>query len=318
MSTRVDPAQSIPTGPGSLDHTNSTYHFFPSLPTPRIVTYNVRSYSSNAKDVVFVNRKSKIRANLLCVMRHADVVLVQETKLQNHTLYKCFDNDWLIYHNPYFVTSNGRKIYSAKAGTEIYVSRKFARNFNIVPECAVAGYVQSVTFYPLADADIDIKHPYFSSSFSILNCYLPAPSAERHDKERILRNLPNYRLPGQYLFAGGDWNIILHPTESSSGHVCSATTRKLFNGATAQLGIREVHHPAKTFLSDSKAGSTYISKLDRIFTSFTDAEYTMMRPFIWLPPHPTSQGWHLRRPVTTSLSSYPLNRPTCKANPGTL
>ena len=93
MSERVNPAKSVPVGPRFLDHSNSFHHFFPSLPTPRIVSYNVRTYSSTAKDAAFISRKRKVQANLRSVMRHADVVLVQETKLQNHTVYKPFHKD---------------------------------------------------------------------------------------------------------------------------------------------------------------------------------------------------------------------------------
>jgi len=80
---------------------NKTYpHLYKDFPTPRLITYNVRSYSCTATKGKRKRRRARIRRNLQDVMKHADVVLVQETKIQTPDFYYMYAHDWYVFHNP--------------------------------------------------------------------------------------------------------------------------------------------------------------------------------------------------------------------------
>ena len=117
------------------------YHALLDSPTPRLATYNIRTFSGIPTSVEADIRQQHILANVTSVGRHGDVVFLQETKGPPVAVYEGFSRDWLVFDNP---VPDG-----TLAGTAILVRKTFAHNFRVVGHILVPGYIQSVSFEPL-------------------------------------------------------------------------------------------------------------------------------------------------------------------------
>ena len=159
MSRYTGPAEA---GPTLLNGANfATYYpkLFAYTPTPRLLSYNARSYSCRAVSAELKQRSRRVKANMTSGMRYADVVCMQETKHQTPDFYHSFSAEWIVFRNPYYadsgpiddersdvdsgllgtrllideaavkVVGDDGKVYAAKAGTDIFVRKSYARNF---------------------------------------------------------------------------------------------------------------------------------------------------------------------------------------------
>ena len=272
-------------------------HAFLDSPTPRLATYNIRTFSGLPTTVEAEIRQQHILANVASVGRHADVLFLQETKGPPVAVYERFSRDWLVFDNP---VPDG-----TLAGTAILVRRTFAHNFKVVGHILVPGYVQSVNFKPLAQ--VNQAFPYFTKAFTTTNVYLHSSSSTT--KRRQLKIFERSSVPHPYHFVGGDWNVVSHPDDASSGRQSSKKTRKALDRAIRRRGLKEVWHPAKTKLSGHSPPS--VSRLDRWFVSLSEGEKAVMVPRIWLPPHPHEPAVGRKSPsdhFPVTLSFYPARK----------
>ena len=173
-----------------------SYHAFLDLPTPRLATYNIRTFSGMPIDVAAAVRQRRILANVESVCRHSDVVLLQETKGPPAAVYERFGSEWYVFDNP----CPGGTL----AGTAILVRKSFARNFRVRCCVLVPGYIQSVWFEP--QEVVHQGHPFFTNSFTITNVYLH--SSDSAAKRAQLKAFGRRAVVSTYHFAGGDWNVI--------------------------------------------------------------------------------------------------------------
>ena len=305
-------------------------HMFSSLPTPRLSTYNVRSYSALAAGNKLRKKRRHIARNLADVMRYSDVVVVQETRHQAPSFYAKFALEWYVFHNPHSTCAStgfdtpeecglekisdyeidtsteedsesdsdddffdegvsksglGPSMLSQvrpRAGTDIFVRKSFARNFNLSHAVLREGYVHSVTFEPLPH--ISTEHPYWLEPFTIVNAYI----SNRSDAET--RDCLNCIRSGVFsgkVFAGGDWNIVTRQYETT-GNPSAPGLIKLLDETMSSLSLHEVHHPSMTRLQNGSPPQ--LSRLDKWFTSLTEAEAKLVSPTIWLPPHRYEPG----------------------------
>ena len=77
-------------------------HNIMSIPTFRLSTYNLRTYSSFAYASKARRRHRRVKTNLREILRCSDVVVVQETKLQAPDFYHEFQDEWVVFCNPYY------------------------------------------------------------------------------------------------------------------------------------------------------------------------------------------------------------------------
>ena len=314
MSEYVNPNES---GSTSLDDSNFSL-FYPNLfaytPTPRLLSYNVRSYSCRAVSTELKQRSRRVKTNLRGCMRYADVVCVQETKHQTPDFYHEFKAEWWVFRNPYYVSASDPidedlddmdsgpvgaqvlvdqkavrvvdaegKTYTAKAGTDIYVRKSYARNFTLTHNIHKVGYIHSVSFTPLDGVNTDF--PASLSSFAVINTYIPNANAAL--AVRALQLLEKVKLDVSHTFAGGDWNIVVRPYDTT-GNMSSTAQIKALNDAMAKLRMNEVVSTAMTRISGECPPK--LSRLDRWYTSFSDAENLLVEPYVWLPPHSYEPG----------------------------
>ena len=199
-------------------HARKANYLYPDFPTFRVSTMNIRGYSSGTQNK---ERRRKVRLNITKVMRHSDVVPVQETKRQDVPVKKTFP-DFKAYRNPL-----GDE---AKAGEDIFIRRSLLENFNVTHTIHEEGYVHSILLTPKAQVRLECVS--FTKSLRILNLYLPSPSEERNHKINILNSLADAALPGDYIVAAGDTNIISFKEDSSSRSRSDAKVRNALDRFT--------------------------------------------------------------------------------------
>ena len=301
-------------------------HLFAHLPTPRLLTYNVRSYSCTAVSGKYKRRARRLKRNLIDVMRHADVVCIQETKMQTPDYYDSFKSEWFVFHNPYYTecdffrpvgtpintdTEDSEaefsdrdrdfsdlsdisddeevRVHAAKAGTDIFVRKSYARNFELSHAVHRVGYIHSVSFTPLSH--VSTSYPCSRASFSVVNAYIPNDTVEAASS--ALSCLANIGLKTDHTYAGGDWNIVVRPYDTT-GAVSPTQLIDDLGEAMSKLRLHEVVSASKTRLSGETMPT--MSRLDRWYTSLSEADSTLVGPEVWLPPHKYEPGMRCGSP----------------------
>jgi len=136
-------------------------------------------------------------------------------------------------------------------------------------------------------SSISTDHPCFKTTFTVVNVYIPNDSVESAlGALSCLRDLKFEVDPG-YIFAGGDWNIIARPYDTT-GKESPGVLVDALNEATAAHNLTEIVSPAKTRISGETPPK--LSRLDRWYISHSEAEKTLIEPRIWLPPHTYEPG----------------------------
>ena len=285
----------------------SRWYPYPGVPTPRLLTYNIRSYSSVPTSASARLRGKKLLTNLTTAMAHSDIVLIQETKIQNDAYYWQFRRDWYVFHNPYpagLVSDSDMDSDSdsdsddddgywpqekvtgvrAKAGTDIFVRKSFAHNFNITHVIDRAGYIHHLIFEPCTT--INPEKPYFSKAFTVFNVYVPTDGAK--SKIGAFQDMADAKVSTDFVFAGGDWNTIPGPAYTAGGKLTSANILIALDKALDKHGLAEVEHPVMTRISGHSPPK--VSRLDRWYVSHTGHDLDLAAPVVWLPPHRHEPG----------------------------
>ena len=273
--------------PGPLDADSEgycSYYKYPAIPTPRVLTYNVRSYSAVPTSGNAKARRGRMRKNLDVALAKADIVLVQETKLQNATYYERYKRKWHVFHNPCKINVADDGTVSYAAGTDVFVRRDFAKNFRVEHVVALSSYIQYVTFRPKEESSADF--PRFNRSFAVINVYIS--NETRAEMLHALACLSTVKHGCDYCIAGGDWNTVPDESYTVWGNTSPSAVLAAQENALAQLGLSEVVSETMTKISEHK--QPQISRLDRFYVSHSVTEQKVMRPSVWLPPHPYEPG----------------------------
>ena len=255
-------------------------HKYTRIPTPRIISYNVNSYSPNRNDKEGWKRKFRSIKNLNSLALNADVIMTQETRTGKSLLYRhLLRPRWKVFNNPN--TDN-----VLRAGTDIFVSITFLNSFlPPVHEIVVAGHIHALHFSPKEGS-------VFAVPFTVINVYLPSGNSPETQARRLsmLDKLGNIQTEANHVFAGGDWNMTEHPDDSSSAdHFASNTAnRAALTNALNRLHLHEIPQTSHTCIRTG--GLMTSSRIDRFYISHTVAEQCTMSPRVTLPPHPYLPG----------------------------
>ena len=272
-----------PTGTGNTrtNMNNLIHHRHKYIPTPRVLIYNTNSYSSRPGNKEGERRQNRLQHNLNTLAKTSDIVMTQETKTESTSIvYNYFlQPHWKVYSNP-----NPDSLNSA--GTDIFVSKTFLRNFRVDHLKVIPGYLQVLHLYPKTDDSL------FLTPFTIVNIYLPSGSGNvaQTRRESILRALEGVDTPSKYIIAGGDWNLTLHASDNSGqDHFASnAQSRKSLSDALAVHGLKEVYQPLHTCVRAGKRPTS--SRIDRLYISHSLSDMCSMSPLTSLPAHPYPPG----------------------------
>ena len=305
MSDYLGPAAAACLPDNAADYDASLaerHHSVVHLPTPRLLTYNIRTFSGLPTDLKVLARQNRVFSNIHAVIPSADIVLLQETKSPPDAVYDSFRAEWYVFRNYCTRQTVDGVHYLQKAGTATLVRKKFCHNFDLRHEILVPGYLQRVLFTPLGR--IDKSRPFFDVSFSVDNVYMPS-SCDR-DKVRLLRTFGSSGSGCDYSFAGGDWNVVDSSADTATGHPSSAKLLAAVAKAMGKRGLEEVWHPAMTKISNHTPPQ--VSRLDKWYISHTKGEREVMKPLIRLPTHPYEPGVDRKAPsdhFPLSLSFHP-------------
>jgi hypothetical protein len=116
-----------------------------------------------------------------------------------------------------------------------------------------------------------------------------------------------FSLPAKYVFAGGDWNLTEHASDSSSSdHFASIPTqRKALSETLEHFKLREVYQSCHTRFQNEQS-----SRLDRIYVSHSISDQCLISPEVTLPPHPYQAGGRYHHsdhlPILLSFSDTSL------------
>ena len=284
-------------------------HSFLHIPTPRMCTYNIRTFSGLPTATDPQSRQNKILSNIRTVLKQVDILLLQETKSPPDAVYDSFLPLWEVHKNPLVEVVNGSPIYRQKAGTTILVRKSFAHNFRIHHNIFIPGYFHRVSFFPLDW--VNNANPFFDSSFSVDNIYMPSTCDS--DKVGFLNTFGLQSSACDYSMAGGDWNVISSASDTASG---SPSSRKLLGAvekAMGKRGLTEVWHSAMTKISNHSPPQ--VSRLDKWYISHSKGERVLMSPVVRLPSHPHEPGLDSKSPsdhFPVVLTFSPAEKPSRK------
>ena len=216
-------------------------------------------------------RRQRKLAYIDKLFKGCDILCLQESKLGS------FDSSALKTHFPlHHIFYNNHRLNHA--GTMVMVSQKYGRNFHMeeltLPP-TTAGRVQAIRFSAKAYPTIA------KAGFDLFNVYLPAgdKAKERLD---LLTTIPPLKTPG-HSFLCGDFNFTVEEqdTSNSDSSIRLKTTEfdrweQLY--ICDRLRLKEVTQGTHThFALMDDTSLSRSSRIDRIYTSLTDAELSVMK-----------------------------------------
>jgi ribonuclease HI/exonuclease III len=242
------------------------------IPHPCITTHNIASLSQHAHDAKGAARRQRKLNHIDRLLGSCDILCLQETNLGKH------DSTALATH---FKTHRPfhNNLSLGKAGTMVLVSTKVQRMYHIqpipLPE-AQDGRVQVIRFTSKA-------HPTIAeASFTLVNVYLPANglnAGKIGHLSTLLRPHIKRRLKGR-IFMCGDFNFITEAGDATNPHASirlGKTDKVEWERVEHGLGLREIKQDTHThFALTQEVSHTRSSRIDRIYTSLTDAELSVI------------------------------------------
>ena len=140
----------------------------------------------------------------------------------------------------------------------------------------------------------------------IVNLYLQTGDNYGTKKSQIDLLLPLVPI-SPYIYVGGDFNFVEDKDRdtSSNSNYYDPTDQFLdsWSDFKDKLGLREVFQSSHTHFGISREGKTcYSSRLDRIYTSLSEADWAAFRPFTYIPviPHSILGSGPLETDVTVA------------------
>ena len=238
------------------------------IPHPCITTFNINSLSYHAQGTKGAMRRQRKLNYLDKMLKGCDILCLQETKLG------AFDSSALKAHFPHHhIFYNNHRLNHA--GTMVMVSKGYGRNFHmkeLTLPSHTKGRIQSIRFTSKA-------HPRIAKAgFDLSNVYLPAgdKAKERLD---LLTSLPSLCTPG-HAFLCGDFNFTTEGSDTSNNDASIKLNINEFDRwekLCDQLHLREVAQETHThFALMDDTSLSRSSRIDRIYTSHTDAELSVL------------------------------------------
>ena len=188
------------------------------------------------------------------------------------------DNEWITYH------SNG----DGSKGVVIIVRREMLLYYTVKQiklHASLEGYALALSFSPLN------KHG--DAPFTIVNCYLYT-GTERGDHFKVKDDQINHLKaipPSRHFFMGGDFNFLEKREDTTSTteyHTHPDYFANTWRQFKEKYGISQIHSDSHTYYKIcSTAEKSHSSRLDRIYTSYTEADIEMLGLSLSLPniPH---------------------------------
>ena len=240
------------------------------IPTPSIVTYNVRSLSAYSKGKAYVSyRRSRIILNIIALSKTNDIIHLQETKL--------LPGDTLALSLP--ALSGWKKYYSSKGeksgGCVTLVSPSLSTKYHISQnnlDKKLDGHALALEF---------VSKQNTVHSFLDINLYLYA-GADQTKKADMLDLIINNIDRQRFVFVSGDSNLIDSPHDTSSDTNYHTFTDSLFNSWNNFLDhfrLREITQSTHTYYHITKnLINSRTSRLDRHYISFTETDLAVTMP----------------------------------------
>ena len=257
------------------------------VPHPACTSFNIQALSENPSHPRGKLRRRRVINVIEGLLASCDILCLQETKLGRHNrtaLSKHFP-EFLIFYNNYELHN---------AGTMILVRRSYAAGFVIeeVPHTeAVRGRVQTLRFN-------SISHPsILKASFHVSNVYLQSGHCvqKRFSQLSSLLSLD----PKIHSFAMGDFNMTDCPEDSPSGASklrLSGVLLAAWEALMGKLGLREHYQPTHThFAICDDVTVSRSSRIDKIFSSLSDADFKVVAPVVFVAPYGTRSTEEFRR-----------------------
>jgi ribonuclease HI/exonuclease III len=272
------------------------HHRFCRIPTPRIITFNVRGLSAGASDTHGRENFRRTARAIKWLAKSCDILFLQEVG-------NSFDLNQLSLI-PGFTAYQGSGCLNNRS--VIYVCDSFAEGYILESFDVVEGFIHGLRFTPTS---VNGKpSSLFSSSFEIINVYLQAGSSPLATATRLsqLEMLSRHTVKAKYILVGGDWNIVESPdsdTASRTHYAATPAALALLGKAFANLGVAEVSQPS--FTRFAKGPPPQAARLDRIYISHSIADQTIMKANANVLSLPRSKGLHHvtdHRPVRLSFS----------------
>ena len=248
------------------------------IPFPRIATYNVNSLSQYANTKSALDRRHNIIANIQALLKQADIVCLQETRLHANdygalsgALPSC-----MVIHAP------GPE---RRAGLTIIVSQKYHSHFDvsvITPDSLCEdskGNLLVARFVP--------RNPGSALPFQVINVRL-APGQAHSAKRRQIKDIKRIEVM-RHTFMLGDFNFVDDDDDvNDSPHSkLDAKTTDEWNDLISYHRLREAHQPVHTYYryyeEDTSPSS---SRLDRIYYSHAEPDLTLRTPVARIPHIP--------------------------------
>ena len=215
--------------------------------------------------------------NISHLKKHSDIVLIQETHFLLLEENAFNDELWTTYH------SNG----DGHKGVVIIIRRALLLYYivkEIKLDVSLQGHVLALHFAP--------KDPHGDSPFTIINCYLYT-GTNRGDHFKVkgeqLKHL-NAIPVTKHLFMGGDFNFLegrCDTTSTTEYHTHPEKFDTVWRKFKKKYNLTQIHSDSHTFYKIcSSADKSHSSRLDRIYTTFSEADVEMIGLSLALPNIP--------------------------------
>ena len=257
-------------------HHRSRHHLYSQIPTPRVITLNLRSLGAG-----LTPNRAKLAAYKRCLRRlsrRCDILLLQETNIPHDT------NLTALHLIP------GFQIYNNPPNTAILIRSSILELSQVNHVVICNGTIHALNVVPSGESS------YFCSPWSVVNVYIQAGHTPAHRTTRVtqLRALGRCRLrisPGHILM-GGDFNLVRIPEAdtASRSHYTNAREARLFSAALLHLGVQEACQSSFTFFKPGEVCTA--SRLDRLYFSHSASDLTLMRAEARVLMHRSSYSDH--------------------------
>jgi ribonuclease HI/exonuclease III len=258
----------------------------PTTKIPHITaaSININSLSSNPTDPksTKAQRHRYVIDTITTLLSTNHILMIQETHLATNderSLAKDFPDHTILYNNG----SLGR------AGTIIMLHNTLKQTYHIRPrklDHPAAGRVQVVRLYPKLTREGDAPRNHKSYPIQLINFYLPAHS--HNEKRAPLQALLQLKRHKQmYTVAMGDFNFVEHPgdhTPLSRTVLLDHTTERYWSRVLRRFKLSELAQPIHTYYHiTSSLESSRSSRIDRIYTSYSQADTCVVHPCAYVP-----------------------------------
>jgi ribonuclease HI/exonuclease III len=219
-----------------------------------------------------------MRKNINHLQHHSDLVFVQETHFNLLEEDAFVDEKWVSYH------SNG----DGSKGVIILVRKELLLFYSIEKlklHASMDGHALALHFSPIN------KHG--DSPFTAVNCYLYTGTARgnhfsvKSEQLKHLNNLPTSR----HFFMGGDFNFLEDRDDTTSDteyHSHTPEFASLWAKFQDKYGLSQIRSDSHTYYKIcASAAKSHSSRLDRIYTTYTEADIESLGLSLTLPniPH---------------------------------